>query len=260
MIDIHTHILPGMDDGAADIYDSIDMAALAYESGTSVIVATPHCNIPGAFSNYYGKDYRETFQRTKEILKQEVPEITLLAGMEVFTTEAVPRLLAEGRIFPINRTRYILMEFDFGEDPYFAEYMLERVKEINAKPVVAHVERYEFIQDDPDIIYQWKQKGYEIQVNKGSFLGRFGRHAQQTAFELLDANLVTTVASDAHSPVRRTTCMADAYDYLRREYSREYLDILFQTNPQRICNGLKPIQFRAVLPGENYYGRAREAK
>lgn len=260
MIDIHTHILPGMDDGAEDIYDSIDMAALAYESGTTVIVATPHCNIPGAFSNYYGREYRDAFQRTKAILKQEVPGITLLAGMEVFTTEALPDLLAEGRIFPINRTRYVLMEFDFDEDPDFADYMLRRVKETNAKPVIAHAERYEFVQDNPDMVYQWKRKGYEVQINKGSFMGRFGRHARQTAFELLDSNLVTAVASDAHSPIRRTTCMADAYDYLRQEYSREYLDILFQTNPERICNGLTPIQFRAFPPGESYYRREREAE
>lgn len=257
MIDIHTHILPGVDDGAVDIYDSIDMAALAYESGTKVIVATPHCNIPGVYSNYFSKQYCDIFQRTKEILKREVPGITLLAGMEVFTTEALPRLLTDGKIFPINRTRYILMEFDFGENPDFADDILNKVQEINAKPVIAHAERYEFVQDDPEIAYQWKKKGYEIQINKGSFLGKFGEHARQTAFELLNHNLVTAIASDAHSPVQRTTCMADAYDYLSEEYPAEYLDTLFQTNPQRICNGLKPIQFQRIPFEENYYWRKR---
>lgn len=257
MIDIHTHILPGVDDGAVDIYDSIDMAALAYESGTKVIVATPHCNIPGVYSNYFSKQYCDIFQRTKEILKREVPGITLLAGMEVFTTEALPRLLTDGKIFPINRTRYILMEFDFGENPDFADDILSKVQEINAKPVIAHAERYEFVQDDPEIAYQWKKKGYEIQINKGSFLGKFGEHARQTAFELLNHNLVTAIASDAHSPVQRTTCMADAYDYLSEEYPAEYLDTLFQTNPQRICNGLKPIQFQRIPFEENYYWRKR---
>ena len=158
MIDIHTHILPGLDDGAADIYDTIEMAALAYESGTTAIVATPHCNLPGLYSNYFGKEYCDTYTRTKEILKEEQPGITLLAGMEVFTTEDVPRLLTEGKIFPINRTRYVLMEFDFGEDPDFASRILRQVKEIRALPVVAHAERYEFVQDDPSIAYEWKRK------------------------------------------------------------------------------------------------------
>ena len=79
MIDIHTHILPGMDDGAADIYDSIEMAALAYENGTKVIVATPHCNIPGEYNNYFGKEYCRVFRKTKEIIQREQPGITLLA-------------------------------------------------------------------------------------------------------------------------------------------------------------------------------------
>ena len=81
MIDIHTHILPGLDDGAEDIYDSIEMAALAYENGTSVIVATPHCNIPGMFGNYFGDEYCQTFLKTNKIIQREVPGITLLAGM-----------------------------------------------------------------------------------------------------------------------------------------------------------------------------------
>ena len=246
MIDIHTHILPGLDDGAADIYDTIEMAALAYESGTTVIVATPHCNLPGLYANYFGKEYCDTYTRTKEILKEEQPGITLLAGMEVFTTEDVPRLLTEGKIFPINRTRYVLMEFDFGEDPDFASRILRQVKEIRALPVVAHAERYEFVQDDPSIAYEWKRKGYEIQLNKGSFLGRFGERARRTAYELLNHNLVTAIASDAHSPVQRTTCMSDAYEHLLATYPKDYLDALFTDNPRYICNGLRPIQFQRI--------------
>ena len=131
MIDIHTHILPGVDDGAADIYDSIEMAALAYENGTKVIVATPHCNIPGEYDNYFGDEYVRVFEKTKEIIQREQPGITLLAGMEVLATEELPRLLTEGRIFPINRTRYVLMEFDFGEDPDFVNEILRQVNTVD---------------------------------------------------------------------------------------------------------------------------------
>ena len=246
MIDIHTHILPGMDDGAADIYDSIDMAALSYESGTKVIVATPHCNIPGGYHNYFGQEYVRIFEQTKEILLHEQPGITLLAGMEVFATEDLPRLLEDGKIFPINRTHYVLIEFDFAEDPAFADMILKQVCEVRAIPVIAHAERYEFVQDDPQTVFQWRKNGYEVQVNKGSFLGRFGRNAQKTVFELLNHNLISVVASDAHSPVRRTTCMADAYDYLCEEYPQNYLDLLFDINPGKICNGERPVQLRYI--------------
>ena len=145
MVDIHTHILPGLDDGAADIYDSIEMASLAYEYGTKVIVATPHCNIPGEFDNYFGDNYVRTFQKTKEIIQREQPGITLLAGMEVFTTEDLPRLLTEGKIFPINRTRYVLMEFDFAEDPDFADEILRQVKEVRAIPLQSGTSLYRMI-------------------------------------------------------------------------------------------------------------------
>ena len=252
MIDIHTHILPGLDDGAADIYDSIEMASLAYEYGTKVIVATPHCNIPGEYDNYFGDDYVNTFQKTKEIIQREQPGITLLAGMEVFATEDLPRLLTEGKIFPINRTRYVLMEFDFAEDPDFADEILRQVKEVRAIPLIAHAERYEFVQDNPRIVYRWKQLGYEVQINKGSFMGRFGRTAQRTAFELLDHNLVTVVASDAHSPYQRTPWMQDVYQTLLEEYPRDYLEALFTENPGRICRGQEVIRFRRISFQDTY--------
>ena len=257
MIDIHTHILPGLDDGAADIYDSIEMAALAYENGTKAVVATPHCNIPGLYGNYFGKEYRRVFKETKEIIQREQPGLLLLAGMEVYTTEDVPRLLTDGKIFPINRSRYVLMEFDFAEDPDFADRMLRQGREVRAVPVVAHAERYEFVQDDPAAVWRWKQMGCEIQVNKGSFLGRFGTRAKETAFELLNHNLVTAAASDAHSPVRRTTCMADAYEYLRKAYPKKYLDVLFHVNPRNICNGRPPVQFRKIPFEEEYVWKER---
>ena len=170
MIDLHTHILPGLDDGAGDIYDSIEMALLAKDGGTSVIVATPHCNIPGLYENYFGKEYCQTFQKTKEILKREAPGIICLAGMEVYATEELPRLLTEGKIFPLNRTRYVLMEFDFQEDPDFADRILEKVREVRALPLIAHAERYEFVQDDPAIVYRWKRLGGRILPALGSWL------------------------------------------------------------------------------------------
>ena len=252
MIDIHTHILPGLDDGAADIYDSIEMASLAYRNGTNVIVATPHCNIPGMYDNYFGNEYCRTFLKTKEILQREEPGITILAGMEVFATEELPRLLTEGQIFPVNRTRYVLMEFDFGEDPGFADRILRKVKEVRAIPMIAHVERYAFVQDDPAIVYRWKRRGYEIQVNKGSFLGKFGRGAQKTAFELLNHNLVTVIASDAHSPYQRTPWMQDVYQALLEDYPPDYLDVLFTANPGRICMGQEVIRFRRIAFEDTY--------
>lgn len=236
MIDLHAHILPGIDDGARDIYDTLEMASIAADSGVTAIVATPHCNIPGYYNNYFDKYYVDVFKRASEAIQSERIPVKLLPGMEVFGTYDLPRLIVEKKIMPLNQSRYILLEFDFEEDPGFATDLLQRVAEVGAKPVVAHVERYTCVQDDPDIIKEWRKKGYVIQVNKGSFLGGFGRHAQHTAYHLLRQDLVSVVASDAHSPYNRTPYMREAYEEICAEYSKEKADLLFHINPRCICN------------------------
>lgn len=246
MVDIHTHILPGMDDGAQDIYDMLDMAQLACESGTTVMVATPHCNIPGFYENYYSDSYEGLILQCRELLKKEHIPLTVLPGMEVFVTENLPDLIRRKAVIPINRQRYILIEFDFDENPDFAQYMLPRIRDTGLIPVIAHVERYHFIWDYPELIYEWKIGGYEIQVNKGSFIGRFGDHAHVLAYDFLDRNLITAIASDAHSPLVRTPRMDDVYDYLLQKYPADYLDVLFEENPQRICNGKSTVRFRYI--------------
>lgn len=235
MIDIHAHILPGIDDGAGDLYDTLEMAKLAADCGVTAIVATPHCNIPGVYKNYFGDAYREVFYRARAAIEREGIPVKLYPGMEVFATDDLPELIKEGKIMTLNQGHHLLMEFSFDEDPEFAAALLKQVRELDIRPVIAHVERYEFVQEDPWLIYEWRKEGYGIQVNKGSFMGRFGRRAFQTACELMDYRLISVVASDAHSPYRRTTYMRDAYEALLDNFPQGYLDILFKKNPARIC-------------------------
>lgn len=235
MIDIHTHILPGLDDGAEDIYDTLEMARTAADIGVTTIVATPHCNIPGLFDNYFGRGYVEVFQKAVKAIRQEGIPVELLPGMEVFATYDLPDLIVDGKIMPLNQSRYFLIEFAFDEDPDYAAHILEKVCSIGAKPVVAHAERYDFIQKEPRIADYWRNMGYVIQVNKGSFMGRFGGHARTAAFDMMQNDIVSVVASDAHSPVRRTTYMLDAYEELCGRYPKEKVDTLFRDNPGRIC-------------------------
>ena len=236
MRDIHAHILPGIDDGAEDMYEALEMAQIAVDNGTQGIVCTPHCNIPGVFNNYYDEAYVALFRQMEEELKAENIPITLYAGMEVFVTERVPRLLAEGQLLTLNGSKNLLVEFSFDEDPDFANRMLQEIRGLGVRPVVAHPERYFFVQDDPQTVYDWSQKGYYVQVNKGSLLGRFGRKVERTAHALLKHNLVSAIASDTHSPYKRTPDMKMAYEELLSVYPEKYLNILFRENPARICN------------------------
>lgn len=234
MIDIHTHILPGIDDGSDCMESSLEMAELAVESGVSVIVTTPHCNMEGAFENYNSPQLTKLYDRLNGVLKEEGINLQLLRGMEIYGTEDVVAKMEEGLLIPLNDSRYYLMEFNFGEDPGWIGDILEDVLNSKRIPVIAHPERYYCIQDNPMILYEWMSLGCLSQLNRGSVFGSFGRHAKKTADILLEHELVTCIASDAHSPYQRTTYMADIYEYVADEYGRKYANRLLVENPDRI--------------------------
>lgn len=232
MIDIHCHILPNIDDGARDVYDTLEMALMAVNSGVKAIVATPHCNVPWSEPNYYGHTYREALRKAREAIKQERMPIKILSGMEVFVTFDLPDLIREGKILTINHSDYLLTEFDFDEDPEFVDIMVERLREMGIRPIIAHPERYEFIKEDITAAKRLVKAGCVLQLNKGSFLGKNGSRSKKTAFELVKNNLAGIVASDAHSPVARTPYLLEA-----RRAIKDVADtkLLFETNPHKVC-------------------------
>ena len=231
MIDIHCHILPGIDDGAKDVYDTLEMALIAANSCVKAIVATPHCNIPWDNSNYYDTFFRESLMKAREAIAQERIPVKILSGMEVFVTFDLPELIKDGKILTINHSDYLLTEFDFGEDPEFVDIMVDRLKEIGIKPIIAHPERYDFVKEDIEFARRLIRRGCILQANKGSFLGNHGEMSQKTAMALAQEKLLGVVASDAHSPLHRTPYLLEA-----RRAIKNICDVeaLFETNPQKI--------------------------
>lgn len=108
MIDIHAHILPGIDDGAEDMYDTLEMARMAADSGVNRIIATPHCNIPGMYGNYFGREYIDRYESVVRAVRKEKIPIEILPGMEVFSTEDLPELIVNQKIMPLQRTPYMM--------------------------------------------------------------------------------------------------------------------------------------------------------
>lgn len=237
MTDLHTHILPGLDDGARDLYDTLAMADLAVRSGTTDLIATPHCNLPYLYENYYNGAYQAAFEAAARAIEEEGIPLRLWPGMEVYCTADLPGLIEEGLVVPLNGSRYLLMEFDFGEDPAFAARMLGEVQALGLTPVVAHPERYEFVQQSPAVAARWQAAGCLLQVNKGSLLGRFGPEAQTTAWQLLRQRAVAAVASDAHRPDRRTPWLVEAYEAVAEQLGQGAARFLFETGPGAICRG-----------------------
>ncbi len=237
MIDIHTHVLPGVDDGAADLDEALALLAMAADSGVDTVVTTPHCNIPNESENFFCPELDALWLALgREAQRAGIP-VRLRRGMEIFATENLPDLLEQGRVWTLNGTRYFLTEFAFGEDPDFCFDVLHRCRERGFWPVIAHPERYLFVQEEPAIAYEWCIRGYALQLNKGSLLGRFGRPVQRAAELLMDHGLAACVASDAHSPVQRTTHMEEIRRYLTDRWGGDYARLMLEENPARILAG-----------------------
>lgn len=246
MIDLHTHVLPGIDDGSQSMDMSLEMLALAAESGVDTIVATPHCNIPDEFDNYVSEDLETLWDKLEWEREQAEIPIQLCKGMEIFATPDLPDLLEQGTVWTLNDTRYFLMEFSFDEDPDFCLEILQTCESLDYHPIIAHPERYFFVQDDPGLAFDWCTAGYGLQVNKGSLLGRFGSEPYRLARLLMEHNLVACVASDAHRPNRRSTYMGGIRRFLSEEYGEAYMQLLLEENPGRILRGEELLGFEAI--------------
>lgn len=231
MIDIHCHILFGLDDGSDSLEESVSMAELAKKSGTDVIVATPHTNVPGSYQNHMSREIIDRFNLLKRTLEQRKIGVTLLPGQEIFYNGRVNDMLKDGRLITLNNTRYPLVEFDFNAHSFDVFSKLEILIAEGYVPIVAHPERYRFMAESEEAVYRIKNLGCLLQVNKGSIAGSFGKTAHMVSKRLLEERLADFVASDAHSPYMRTTFMADAHELICEQYSEDYADFLFEVNP-----------------------------
>lgn len=240
MIDIHAHIIPGVDDGSQDIGTSILMAEMAAESGVSAIIATPHSNQRGAFENHVSDGLLRRMDGFRNEIAKESIDLDIAFGMEIFCTADVPRLLREKKLLTLNDSRYVLVEFNFGMDASRMERMLYSILDSGFVPIIAHPERYYNLQGQLELVADWMQEGIGVQINKGSIFGHFGRDARAFAYAMLRYGLVTCIASDAHGAESRTTDMTDIYDFLMTEFSVIEAERLLTENPMRIFSN-KPL-------------------
>jgi protein-tyrosine phosphatase len=229
MIDIHAHILPGVDDGSPDMIDSLLLAEMAVESGVDTIIATPH--------SHARQDAREHMRRIgeafrdlrREISSRGIP-LVILPGMEIFCCEDLAQRFEEETVLSLNRTDRYLIEFAFEEDAAQIRRYIRTVLDRGGRPVIAHPERYICLQRDLSLAGEWISLGCQLQMNKDSVFGAFGRKARRTALRLLKARQYAYVASDAHSPYGRTTHMGGIREYLEKKHSPTAAERLLERN------------------------------
>lgn len=234
MTDIHCHIMFGVDDGSNGIEESVRMSALAYSGGTRRIIATPHCNIPDSYRNYWDGDMLDRLKAVNHANKKAGVDVEIFPGNEIFCAGRFISLLKSGKLRTLNDSRYALVEFDFEEYAQSAFTKLSQLAAEGYVPVVAHPERYGFVCEDFDAAVRMKDMGCLLQVNKGSFKGAFGHEARQTSLFMLEERLADFVASDGHSPYARTPFLADAEEFISEEFSEDYARLLLYENPDAV--------------------------
>lgn len=231
MIDSHIHILPGIDDGAKNLEESLQMALKAYDSGIKKMIVTPHSFI---LKNIDFKSLQETFNQFKTALKIHDIPLEVYLGMEIYVDDDLIDLIHHHPMIGLNSSSYYLIEFDFYENPTYIESKILEMLEQHYIPVIAHPERYQCIQKEPWLIYRYLKWGCLSQINKDSVFGMFGYHAQVCAQKLLDYGLVSLIASDGHDAFYRNSDMTKIQNYLQDYYDLNYSYHLLYDHPQAI--------------------------
>ncbi len=237
MLDMHLHILPGVDDGSPDEDTSLEMAEIALSSGIDCIIATPHANQMGRFENFYTPEFAARFDRLRNLLTENRLPLRVLNGMEIMSSADMTEKIKDGRLVGLNGTDRYLIEFPFMAGLSWINDRIRDVQSLGKTPVIAHAERYDCVKTDPDTVSDWIEMGAIIQVNRGSLFGRFGRAAFAAADYMLAGDLVDLIASDAHGSDWRAPWLRDAYEEIADRFGEERAERLFVVNPRAIADG-----------------------
>ncbi|MBT2639684.1 CpsB/CapC family capsule biosynthesis tyrosine phosphatase [Bacillus sp. ISL-39] len=236
IVDIHNHILPGLDDGAEDIQKAIQMGMQAVENGITHIIATPH------HRNGEYVCHPEQINEGIAILnflfdRQDIP-LTVLPGMEVHLYGSLADDMAStGGIVTLGESmKYVLVELPYSHVPHFTGDIFYQMQLKGFIPVIAHPERNAEIKKRPNILVELIQKGALAQITAASIAGLFGKESQKLSIKLLKHNLVHFIASDAHNVTNRSFQLLSAYKYIEKHFSSEYTDYLIE-NASNVVKG-----------------------
>ncbi|WP_303218937.1 tyrosine-protein phosphatase [Enterococcus asini] len=219
MIDLHCHILPGVDDGADTLADSLAMAEAAISQGITHILCTPHHN-NGKYVNSKDEVIPKVAALQKELDQRNLP-LTLLEGQEVrITGDLVSDIQQDRILFTDLADTYILIEFPTADVPVYAEQLLFELRSMGKIPVIVHPERNSKFREDPNHLISYLEMGCLAQLTAPSYVGVFGKSIQKTAKQMVEHNLVQMMASDAHGVKKRTFVMKEAYEQIQQDFGQ----------------------------------------
>ena len=228
MIDFHSHILPNVDDGVKSLEQSIELIDEAEKVGFTGIISTSH------YIQGYYEDDEEQRRKILNELQGKSPKMKLYLGSEIYSDLEMIKYIKEGKSSTINGSRYVLLEFPLNSEPLFAKKLVYDLLSENYVPIIAHPERYSYVQENLNFIEELVQMGALLQCNYGSIIGMYGNSAKKTLKKLLKNNLISFLGSDVHRTGQIYPKIPKALKKLRKILSAEELEKLTTLNAQKV--------------------------
>jgi len=237
-VDVHTHVLPGVDDGPDSWDEAMETLRQAAQGGATRLVATPHGDARRRWDTV--DSLRTLCEKLNETLRLEQVPLEVMLGMENPVELNIMERVEAGSALSLNGSAYILMELPFNQLPLYWEDVLFQIQLAGLRPIIVHPERQEQIQGDPDIVSRAVDRGVLIQVTSGSIAGGFGPAARKSAETLLKRDLVHIIASDCHRPEgHRGPDMNDGFAAAAKLVGRDKAVKMACETPMAVLQGLE---------------------
>ena len=234
MIDVHSHILPNIDDGSRSIEETFNLIKEAKEAGFEGIVCTSHY-----MENYYetNRPEREVWIKAiHENLENKNIDMNLYLGNEIYMSDNIIELLEDGKATTMNDTSYVLFELPMNAEPMNLYDMVYEMQQYKIVPILAHPERYSFVQTDPELIYDLIDKGVLMQANYGSIIGQYGKKAQMIVQKFLENNMIHMLGTDVHRQNTIYPKIPEIILELKSLIGEEKVKELTTINPELVIN------------------------
>jgi protein-tyrosine phosphatase len=244
MVDVHCHILPGLDDGARSLEDSLAMAEDAIADGITHVVGTPHASSDHFF------DFARVSAARAELSAKLEGRLTLASGCDFHLShENLSALRKDPRPYCINQKDYLLVEFNEFSIPPSMDQTLHEIQLLGIHPIITHPERNRILRTRQERLQSWIEKGCYGQITAGSLTGVFGAAAQERAWTWLGRGLIHFVASDAHNTGRRPLKLRFGYDAVMTQHGEELARSVFVENPLAAFEG-RPLGYVPEIASE----------
>lgn len=234
IVDMHCHLIPGVDDGAKTYEMALEILNKEYNEGVSTVILTPHFR-----RKMFEPDKElvyENYKKLKNMVKKQIPGLKLYLGCEFHASMGMVERLNRNPDYCMAGTDYVLIEFSEADDMSYIKERVRAVQMAGYRPIIAHAERYPKVMKRLDMLEELVDIGAWIQLNADSILGKEGWKIKRFCRKMMKANLVHLVGSDVHNLTDRPSNLGECADYVQKKEGRDYAERLFVINPMKIVN------------------------